>query len=137
MHSHSFLYRLLHRIETYCNDYAKTNGQGSFEIYDNLNPIVSTKNCFDDLRVEPTHVSRRPSDTYYVNKNTVLRTHTSAHQTQFISQGVEAFLCSGDVYRRDEIDASHYPVFHQVSHSNPPHSPDGFIDSYHLIDGRS
>jgi phenylalanyl-tRNA synthetase alpha subunit len=27
---------------------------------------------------------------------------------------VPAFLCVGDVYRRDEIDASHYPVFHQV-----------------------
>jgi phenylalanyl-tRNA synthetase alpha subunit len=44
----------------------------------------------------------------------LLRTHTSAHQCEFISQGVPAFLCVGDVYRRDEIDASHYPVFHQV-----------------------
>lgn len=44
----------------------------------------------------------------------VLRTHTSAHQTQFMSQGYDAFLCSGDVYRRDEIDSSHYPVFHQM-----------------------
>jgi phenylalanyl-tRNA synthetase alpha chain len=43
-----------------------------------------------------------------------LRTHTSAHQTHFISSGVESFLCTGDVYRRDEIDASHYPVFHQM-----------------------
>lgn len=43
-----------------------------------------------------------------------MRTHTSAHQTHFISQGIPAFLCSGDVYRRDEIDASHYPVFHQM-----------------------
>ena len=45
----------------------------------------------------------------------VLRTHTSAHQCQFIEQGIPAFLCVGDVYRRDEIDSSHYPVFHQVS----------------------
>lgn len=44
----------------------------------------------------------------------VLRTHTSAHQTQFISKGNNAFLCTGDVYRRDEIDSSHYPVFHQM-----------------------
>lgn len=29
-------------------------------------------------------------------------------------RGYDAFLCSGDVYRRDEIDASHYPVFHQM-----------------------
>jgi phenylalanyl-tRNA synthetase alpha subunit len=45
----------------------------------------------------------------------VLRTHTSAHQCEFIAQGIPAFLCVGDVYRRDEIDASHYPVFHQVT----------------------
>eukprot|EP01039_Chlorochromonas_danica_P007973 gene7973-8794_t len=101
-------------IEDYCNNYAKQHTQPQFQIFDNLKPIVSTKQCFDDLRVEPTHVSRRPSDTYYIDPDTVLRTHTSAHQTQFISNGVEAFLCSGDVYRRDEIDASHYPVFHQM-----------------------
>ena len=28
--------------------------------------------------------------------------------------GHEAFLCTGDVYRRDEIDASHFPAFHQM-----------------------
>lgn len=104
----------MNRIENYCNEYAKANNQNGFMIYDDLNPIVSTKNCFDDLRVEPSHVSRRPSDTYYITQDTVLRTHTSAHQSTFISKRIEAFLCTGDVYRRDEIDASHYPVFHQV-----------------------
>jgi phenylalanyl-tRNA synthetase alpha subunit len=44
----------------------------------------------------------------------LMRAHTSAHQCQFLRQGESAFLCSGDVYRRDEIDSSHYPVFHQV-----------------------
>ena len=44
----------------------------------------------------------------------VLRTHTSAHQCTLIRSGHTAFLCSGDVYRKDEIDASHYPVFHQM-----------------------
>ncbi len=44
----------------------------------------------------------------------LLRAHTSAHQCQFMRQGHKAFLCTGDVYRRDDIDASHYPVFHQV-----------------------
>lgn len=85
------------------------------KFYDQEVPIVSTKNCFDDLRVEPDHPSRSPSDTYYVNADTVMRTHTSAHQTTFMANYPEttAFLCAGDVYRRDEIDASHYPVFHQ------------------------
>merc|ERR1712012_385848 len=78
-------------------------------------PVVGTKQCFDDLRVPPEHPSRAPSDTYYVNAETVLRTHTSARQCQYMSQYPEitSFLCAGDVYRRDEIDASHYPVFHQ------------------------
>jgi len=31
-----------------------------------------------------------------------------------IAGGEDRFLCSGDVYRRDEIDSSHYPVFHQM-----------------------
>jgi len=85
------------------------------KFFDSELPVVSTKACFDDLRVEPDHPSRSPSDTYYVNAETVLRTHTSAHQTHFLRQypAITSFLCAGDVYRRDEIDASHYPCFHQ------------------------
>ena len=85
------------------------------KFFDTEKPVVNTVDCFDKLRVPPEHPSRSPSDTYYVNKDHVLRTHTSAHQCQFLSQYPEitSFLCAGDVYRRDEIDASHYPAFHQ------------------------
>ncbi|XP_076766155.1 phenylalanyl-tRNA synthetase, mitochondrial isoform X2 [Xylocopa sonorina] len=44
----------------------------------------------------------------------MLRAHTTAHQTVLISMGLNNFLVIGDVYRRDEIDSTHYPVFHQV-----------------------
>jgi phenylalanyl-tRNA synthetase alpha chain len=44
----------------------------------------------------------------------VLRTHTSAHQNDLLRSGETAFLATGDCYRRDEIDATHYPVFHQM-----------------------
>ena len=54
------------KIEEYCNQYTKEKGQTKFEIFDNLSPLVNTKNCFDDLRVGPDHPSRRQSDTYYV-----------------------------------------------------------------------
>jgi len=113
-------------IERYCNDYAKRQRQSSFELYDNLCPIVSTVACFDDLRVASDHVSRSQSDTYYLTDSKVLRTHTSAHQVELLKRGERerkkerereretAFLCSGDVYRRDEIDSTHYPVFHQI-----------------------
>lgn len=54
------------KIEEYCNQYTIEKGQTKFEIFDNLSPLVNTKNCFDDLRVGPDHPSRRQSDTYYV-----------------------------------------------------------------------
>lgn len=37
----------------------------------------------------------------------------TAHQTDLIKMGLDNFLMFGDVYRRDEIDSTHYPVFHQ------------------------
>ena len=60
------------------------------------------------------HVSRSYNDTYYVNADTVLRCHTSAHQAELLREGHSHFLVTGDVYRRDSIDSTHYPVFHQV-----------------------
>jgi phenylalanyl-tRNA synthetase alpha chain len=44
----------------------------------------------------------------------MLRTHTSAHEVEVFAKGTERWLLTADVYRRDEIDASHYPVFHQM-----------------------
>lgn len=43
-----------------------------------------------------------------------MRCHTSAHQSQMLKLGKTKFLVTGDVYRRDTIDATHYPVFHQM-----------------------
>jgi phenylalanyl-tRNA synthetase alpha chain len=83
-------------------------------IYDAEDPIVQTKACFDDLRIPPEHPGRSPSDTYYIDDTTLLRTHTSAHQSEHLRSGADCFLCAGDVYRRDEIDSSHYPAFHQL-----------------------
>lgn len=79
------------------------------------NPIVSTKENFDDLLIPKDHVSRSASDTYYINSDNVLRTHTSAHQSSLLrSKSSMGYLVTADVYRRDEIDSTHYPVFHQM-----------------------
>jgi phenylalanyl-tRNA synthetase alpha chain len=86
----------------------------AFEVHDTISPIVSCEQNFDLLRIPPDHVSRSTSDTYYLNESTVLRTHTSAHQVDLLRKGTSRFLVAGDVYRRDEIDRSHYPVFHQM-----------------------
>ena len=86
----------------------------TFKKYDDLNPIVSVEDNFDKLLIEKDHPSRRTSDTYYINKHQVLRTHTSAHQNNLMEIGIQKFLVTGDVYRKDEIDKCHYPVFHQT-----------------------
>lgn len=85
-----------------------------FEKFDDLDPHVSTVNNFDRLMIPTDHPARSLSDTYYIDKETVLRTHTSAHQNELLAQGQTKFLVTGDVYRKDEIDSCHYPVFHQM-----------------------
>jgi phenylalanyl-tRNA synthetase alpha chain len=86
-----------------------------FKHYNSLFPIVSTKQNFDSLGFPQDHPGRSRTDTYYLNRDTVLRTHTSAHQADvFRANQTDAFLISADVYRRDAVDRSHYPVFHQM-----------------------
>jgi phenylalanyl-tRNA synthetase alpha chain len=86
-----------------------------FKTHNNLFPIVTTGQNFDSLGFPLDHVGRNRTDTYYINKETVLRTHTSAHQADtFRKNESEGYLISADVYRRDAIDRSHNPVFHQM-----------------------
>lgn len=101
------------KIEAY---FASREGKTGkvFEVFDDLAPVVTLKSNFDDLLIPKDHVSRSPSDTYYISDDLMLRAHTSAHQSSLLKEGHSNFLCTGDVYRRDEIDASHYPVFHQM-----------------------
>ncbi|XP_014217449.1 probable phenylalanine--tRNA ligase, mitochondrial [Copidosoma floridanum] len=94
--------------------YRGRTGNPLFSVYDNLHPVVTVEQNFDSLLVPPDHPSRNKSDCYYVNQETLLRAHTTAHQAELISSGLNNFLIVGDVYRRDEIDSTHYPVFHQV-----------------------
>ncbi|RUP47096.1 phenylalanyl-tRNA synthetase, partial [Jimgerdemannia flammicorona] len=90
------------------------NHFATFKPFNNYHPVVTTRQNFDDLYIPVDHPSRNISDNYYINQTTMLRAHTSAHQLQGLRSGASKFLISGDVYRRDEIDASHYPVFHQM-----------------------
>jgi phenylalanyl-tRNA synthetase alpha chain len=106
---HHPLYILQQRIVKYWQ-----NRNPKFVHFDNLSPVVSTHNNFDLLRIPTDHVSRSKSDTYYLNKHVLLRAHTSAHQVDLLKAGHSHFLVTGDVYRRDEIDKSHYPIFHQT-----------------------
>lgn len=99
-------------IETYF----ESTTPGIFSFHNNLSPIVSAEACFDSLCVPKDHVSRASSDTYYINddKAHLLRAHMTAHDVDLLRDGCSAFVNCGDVYRRDTVDRTHYPVFHQV-----------------------
>ncbi|CAI5468213.1 unnamed protein product [Closterium sp. Yama58-4] len=101
-------------IRSEIHQYFDSAYDNSFLKFDDLAPIVATSSNFDDLLIPADHVSRSYNDTYYIDGATVLRTHTSAHQAQLLRDGHTHFLVTGDVYRRDAIDATHYPVFHQM-----------------------
>ena len=83
--------------------------------HNELPPIVSTAQNFDSLDFPAEHPGRSRSDTYYLNSQTCLRTHSSAHQADTFRANVsDGYTISADVYRRDAIDSSHYPIFHQM-----------------------
>ncbi|KAI9190061.1 phenylalanyl-tRNA synthetase alpha subunit, mitochondrial [Blastocladiella emersonii ATCC 22665] len=86
----------------------------AIQVFNDLPPVVTTVQNFDDLLFPRDHPGRSVHDSYYLNETHLLRTHTSAHQTQLLRSGATNFLVVADCYRRDEIDASHYPVFHQM-----------------------
>ncbi|KAI0797663.1 hypothetical protein C8Q75DRAFT_13551 [Abortiporus biennis] len=86
----------------------------SFSSYSDFSPVVTPAKNFDDLSFPEDHPGRSVTDSYYINNDLMLRTHTSAHEVETFAKGVREWLLTADVYRRDEIDASHYPAFHQM-----------------------
>jgi phenylalanyl-tRNA synthetase alpha chain len=74
---------------------------------------------FDALNIGPDHPARTMQDTFFVgteNSGVVLRTHTSPVQIRtMLDRPLPIYVaCPGRVYRTDELDATHTPVFHQV-----------------------
>lgn len=78
--------------------------------------IEWAKYNFDMLNVPKDHSARDLQDTFYVADEVVLRTQTSPIQVRtMLSQKLPIkMIAPGRVYRSDEIDATHSPVFHQV-----------------------
>ena len=74
---------------------------------------------FDALNFKPDHPARTMMDTFYLDpeaSDLVLRTHTSPVQARVMLQRKPPIyvVCPGRVYRTDELDTTHTPVFHQV-----------------------
>ena len=88
-------------------------------------PEVETEaHNFDGLNIPEDHPAKASSDTFYLaaHPELLLRTHTSPVQVRTLlrvapdlaARGGIRFLAPGRVYRKDEIDPTHSPMFHQV-----------------------
>jgi phenylalanyl-tRNA synthetase alpha chain len=71
---------------------------------------------FAALNFPPDHPARDMQDTFHIGPDTLLRTHTSPVQirTMKAQRPPVRIICLGKVYRRDILDATHSPMFHQV-----------------------
>lgn len=85
-------------------------------------------NNFTLLNLPKDHPARDMQDTFYVNENVVLRTHTSPCEIRALKNIKPPFrlIMPGRVFRVDEVDASHSPVFMQI---------EGFVMDRHLTLG--
>ncbi len=71
---------------------------------------------FEMLNIPANHPAKDEQDTFYINKDIVLRTQTSPVQARVMETGKMPIriLAPGRVFRSDEVDATHSPSFHQV-----------------------
>ena len=78
--------------------------------------IESVYYNFEALNIPEDHPSRDDQDTFYIDRNTVLRTHTSPVQIRTMEQRQPPIriIVPGKVYRNETPDASHACMFHQV-----------------------
>ena len=71
---------------------------------------------FEALNIPKDHPAKDEQDTFYINGDILLRTQTSPVQVRTMEKGklpIRA-ISPGTVYRSDEVDATHSPVFHQL-----------------------
>jgi phenylalanyl-tRNA synthetase alpha chain len=101
-------------------------GLEQFKDFDTIQipEIVPASASFDLFNFPEDHVARSKSDTYYVDEENILRTHTTVmwwyyFQQAEIREKIAAnkplgVLSYGKVYRKDEIDRNHMNIFHQM-----------------------
>ncbi|MEE1278175.1 MAG: phenylalanine--tRNA ligase subunit alpha [Acutalibacteraceae bacterium] len=105
----------LHPINTVLNDMIDIFQSMGFDVVDG--PEVETDYYnFEALNVPADHPARDMQDTFYLSDNLLLRTQTSAAQirTMKTRKPPIRIVCPGRVFRADEVDATHSPVFHQM-----------------------
>ena len=105
----------LHPLNTVLNDMIDIFQSMGFDVVDG--PEVETDYYnFECLNVPADHPARDMQDTFYLAENILLRTQTSAAQIRTMETRKPPIrvICPGRVFRADEVDATHSPVFHQI-----------------------
>ncbi len=105
----------LHPLNSVLNDMIDIFQSMGFDVVDG--PETETEHyCFEALNVPADHPARDMQDTFYLAENLLLRTQTSAAQIRVMENRKPPIriICPGRVFRADEVDATHSPVFHQI-----------------------
>lgn len=105
----------LHPLNQTMNDMIDIFQSMGFDVVDG--PEVETEYYnFEALNVPADHPARDMQDTFYIGDGLVLRSQTSAAQirTMETRKPPIRIVCPGRVFRADEVDATHSPVFHQM-----------------------
>ncbi len=105
----------LHPLNKVLDDMIDLFQSMGFDVVDG--PEVETDYYnFECLNVPADHPARDMQDTFYLGENLLLRTQTSAAQIRTMETRKPPIrvICPGRVFRADEVDATHSPVFHQI-----------------------
>ncbi len=105
----------LHPLNTVLADMIDIFQSMGFDVVDG--PEVETDYYnFEALNIPADHPARDMQDTFYLGENILLRTQTSAAQIRTMKDRKPPIriVCPGRVFRADEVDATHSPVFHQM-----------------------
>ena len=105
----------LHPLSIVLEDLIDIFRSMGFDVVDG--PEVETEHyCFEALNVPKDHPARDMQDTFYLGEDLLLRTQTSAAQIRVMETRKPPIriICPGRVFRADEVDATHSPMFHQV-----------------------
>ena len=111
----TFLKGSLHPITQVMDEICDIFGQLGFSIFSG-NEVENEYYNFEALNIPKHHPARDMQDTFYLNNNQLLRTHTSPSQIHFMEKHDPPIkvISPGRVYRNEDISVRSYCLFHQI-----------------------
>ena len=105
----------IHPITKVLNDISNIFKDIGFSVFSG-NEVEDEFYNFEALNIPKHHPARDMQDTYYLNNEKLLRTHTSASQIHFMENNAPPIkiISPGRVYRNEDISVRSYCLFHQI-----------------------